>query len=82
MKKYNLNISGYVDNAASKFSMKRLVIYTAISSILTILLFINFLQENYEGKALLFTGVALILILGYTILNIKALIKKIQGSKK
>lgn len=78
MKKYNLNISGYVDNAANKFSMKRLVVYTIISIVLTILLLINFIQENYEGRALLFTGVALILILGYTILNIKALIKKVK----
>ena len=78
MKKYNLNISGYVDNAANKFSMKRLVVYTIISIVLTVLLLINFIQENYEGRALLFTGVALILILGYTILNIKALIKKIK----
>ena len=78
MKKYNLNISGYVDNATNKFSMKRLVVYTIISIVLTVLLLINFIQENYEGRALLFTGVALILILGYTILNIKALIKKIK----
>ena len=78
MKKYNLNINGYVDNATKKFSMKRIIIYTVISLVLTVLLTINFVQENYEGRALLFTGVALILILGYTILNIKALIKKIK----
>ena len=78
MKKYNLNINGYVDNATKKFSMKRIIIYTVISLVLTVLLTINFVQENYEGRALLFTGVALILILGYTILNIKVLIKKIK----
>lgn len=77
MNKYRLNVSGYVDNAAKKFSTLRLTIYTVISLILTILLGISCVKEKYEGIALLFTSIALVLIAGYTILNIKALIKKL-----
>lgn len=76
--KHKLNIQDYSNNAAKNFSLTRIAIYTAISLILTILLGINLVQSNYQGKALLFTGVAFICILGYTLLNISALIKKIK----
>ena len=79
--KRSLDIQGYPENAAKNFSITRIIIYTAFSLILTIALFVNTVQSNYQGMALLFTGVAFVLILGFTILNIKALIIKIKESK-
>lgn len=77
----NLDIKGYPQNAAKNFSFTRILIYTAFSLILTIALFITTLQSNYQGTALLFTGIAFVLIVGFTILNIKALIIKVKESK-
>lgn len=76
--KRKLDIQGYPKNAAKNFSLTKIAVYTTISFILTIALFINSLQSNYQGMALLFTGAAFILILGFTILNLKALIIKIK----
>ena len=80
--KYRLNIKDYTKNAAKNFSLTKLIIFVALSLTLTIMLFVTSLQYDYQGVALLFTGLAFILILGYTILNISALIKKIKDSKK
>ena len=80
--KYKLNIQDYTKNAAKKFSYVKLIIFTIISLALTILLLISALQSNYQGIAFIFTGLVFILIFGYTILNISALIKKIKNSKK
>lgn len=79
--KRNLDIKGYPENAAKNFSFMRIIIYTILSLILTLALFISTLQSNYQGIALLFTAIAFTLILGFTILNIKALIIKTKKSK-
>ena len=79
--KRDLDIKGYPENAAKNFSFTRIIIYTAFSLMLTIALFINTIQSNYQGTALLFTAIAFALILGFTILNIKALIIKTKKSK-
>lgn len=80
-RKYGLNIPGYVDNAAKNFSYKRLIIYTVISLVLTILLAISAYKEHYTGRALIFTSIVTVIIAGYTTLNIMALIKKTQKNK-
>ena len=80
-RKYGLNIPGYVDNAAEKFSYRRLIIYTVISLVLTILLIISAFKEKYTGKAMIFTSIVIVIIAGYTTLNIKALITKIHNDK-
>lgn len=77
----NLDIKGYPENAAKNFSFTRIIIYTAFSLILTMALLITTIQSNYEGTALLFTAIAFALILGFTILNIKALILKYKDTK-
>ena len=79
--KRSIDINGYPENAANNFSIKRIVIYTIISLILAIVLFVDTVKNNYQGMALLFTGVVFVLILGFVILNIKALIIKIKESK-
>lgn len=76
--KYSLNVKDYSKNAAKNFSITRLIIYTLFSLFLTIMLLITSIQYKYEGKALFFTGIAFVLIFGYTILNIKALIIKLK----
>lgn len=76
MKKQKLNIKDYSKNAAKNFSYRRLIIYTILSLTLTILLAISAIQSKYEGKALFFVFIAFIMIAGYTILNIIALINK------
>jgi len=71
-----LNIKNYPENAANNFTLGRIVVYTLISLALSILLVIT--SFGYEGKAMIFTGIAFFMIAGYTILNIKALIIKIK----
>ena len=80
-RKYNLNIAEYSDNAAKNFSKKRLIMYTVVSLILTILLVISSVKEHYTGRALIFTSIVTVIIAGYTTLNIMALIKKMQNEK-
>lgn len=80
-RKYNLNIAGYADNAAEKFSYKRLIIYTIISLVLTVLLIISAFKEKYTGRAMIFTSIVIVIIAGYTSLNIVALIKKRENDK-
>ena len=80
-KKPNLNIAGYADNAARNFSYKRLIIYTIISLVLTILLIVSAVKAKYTGRALIFTSIVIVIIAGYTTLNIVALIKKSQNDK-
>jgi len=75
-KKPKLNIKDYPKNAAENFSLGRLVTYTLISLALTIMLALT--SKGYEGKAMIFTGVAFFMIAGYTLLNIKALIIKLK----
>ena len=79
--KRNLNIQDYTKNAAKNFSMTRLIVYTIISAILTVLLFVTSLQYNYEGVAFIFTGLVFLAIFGYTVLNICAIVKKIKDSR-
>lgn len=79
--KRRLDIKGYPENAAKNFSLTRIIMYTAFSLMLTIALLVTSIRANYQGKALLFTGLAFILIFGFTILNIQALIKKIKDYK-
>lgn len=76
MKRQTINVKDYTKNAANHFSYKRLFIYIAISSALTILLIISIIKNAYTGKALLFSTLALLMIAIYTVLNIIALIKK------
>ena len=80
-RKYNLNVTGYVDNAAEKFSYKRLIVYTIISLVLTVLLIVSAFKEKYTGRAMIFTSIVIVIIAGYTTLNIAALIKKSQNDK-
>lgn len=77
--KRKLDIEGYPENAAKNFSMTRLIIFTAFSALLTILLLVTSLQYNYEGIAFVFTGIVFLAILGFTIMNIIAIVKKIKG---
>lgn len=79
--KYKLNIKDYPFNAAKNFSMTKLVTFTAISIVLTVMLLISIIQNNYQGKALVFTGLAFICVLGYSILNICALVVKTRLNK-
>lgn len=76
MKRTQINIRDYTKNAANNFSYRRLIIYTSVSLLLTILLIISIIKSKYTGKALLFSSLALLMIAAYTILNIIALIKK------
>ncbi|GEM_PF-5118432 len=76
-----LNIKDYTKNAAKNFSMTRLIIYTAFSLLLTVLLLVTTIQYGYTGKALMFTLIALLAIAAYTVLNVIALITKIRNSK-
>ena len=76
MKRYPLNIKDYTKNAAKNFTYGRLFIYTGVSLALTILLILSIFKNGYTGKALLFSSLALLMIIAYTILNIIALIKK------
>lgn len=80
MKKQSLNIANYSKNAAKNFSYTRLVIYTIISMLLTVSLVITMIQYKYEGKAFLFNAVALVMIVGYLFLNIKAIIIKYRNN--
>lgn len=80
-RKYSLNIAEYADNAAKRFSYKRLVIYTLISLVLTVLLIISAFKEKYTGRAMIFTSIVIVIIAGYTALNIMALVKKTQNNK-
>jgi len=75
--KYRLNIAGYCDNAAEKFSYLKLSLFTLFSLGLSALLINEIIKNNYQGKALLFSSIALLLIVGYFILNVIALFKKI-----
>ena len=81
MKKKSLNIKDYSKNAAKNFTYTRLVIYTALSLLLTIALIITMIEYKYEGTAFLFNAVALFMIAGYTFLNIEALITKYKNNK-
>lgn len=76
--KYRLNIVGYCDNAAQKFSYLKLIIFILVCIALALLLFNDIIKQNYQGKALLFSAIALTVIVAYLILNIIALIKKIK----
>lgn len=76
--KHKLNIKGYPDNAAKNFSLTRLVIYTLFSLFLTIMLLVTSLDKHYEGLAFMVTAMTFILILGFTVLNIIAIIRKLN----
>lgn len=78
MIKYPLNIKGYPKNAAKNFSLTKLIVYTAISLLLTIMLLVTTIQYDYAGTALLFTSIAFFLIAGYTVLNVLAIIEKLK----
>ena len=80
MKRRSLDIANYSKNAAKNFSYTRLVIYTIISMLLTVSLVITMIQYKYEGKAFLFNAVALVMIVGYLFLNIKAIIIKYRNN--
>jgi len=77
--KRKLDIIGYPDNAANNFSWTRLIAYTVFSIILSVLLIITTIGYQYEGKALTFSIIGILLIVGYSILNILAIIKKIRN---
>lgn len=79
--KHRLNVADYSKNAAKNFSFYKLLTITLISIVLTIMLLVTSLQYNYQGKALLFVGIAFMLIFGYSILNIQALLIKIRNKK-
>jgi len=75
-----LDIKNYVENASNNFSLNRLIAYTLISIILTVLLAITTIKQDYSGTPLIYISIAFVLILGYTILNILALIRKIKDN--
>lgn len=77
--KYSLDIKNYPQNAAKNFPLSRIIFYTCFSVLLTVLLAITTIKAGYTGKALLFSGIAFILILGYSVLNIMALIIKLKN---
>lgn len=77
--KYRLDVMNYPSNAANNFSFLKLIIFTCVSLILTIALLVNTINQGYTGKALVFTSLAFLLIFGYSILNIIALIIKIKN---
>lgn len=76
--KRRLNIKDYTKNAQKNFSVGRLFLYTALSVALTVMLFVTSINEHYEGTAFIFTWFVFVLILGFTVLNIIALINKIK----
>lgn len=78
MRKYPLNIKGYPKNAAKNFSLTKLIIFTAFSLLLTIMLAVTTYQYDYAGTALLFTSIAFFLIAGFTVLNVLAIIYKLK----
>ena len=80
-KRPSLNISGYSDNAAEKFSFVRLGIYTVVSIALAIALAFSTIGQGYSNSGMIFTGIAFLMISGYALLNIIAIIKKIQNEK-
>lgn len=78
MKRKSLNVKDYVKNAAKHFSFTRLFIYLFVSLALTIGLLLSILKGQYEGVALTFSMIALLLIAGYSVMNILAIVKKIK----
>lgn len=80
-KRPSLNIGGYADNAADKFSFVRLGIYTAVSLALAIALVFSAIGQGYSNSGIIFTGIAFLMISGFAALNIVAIIKKIQNEK-
>lgn len=82
MKRKALNIKDYTKNAAINFTYTRLIIYTVVSLILSISLIVTMIEYKYEGTAFLFNAVALVMIVGYLFLNIKAILTKINNSKQ
>ena len=76
MRTRRLDIAHYVENASKNLSYRRLFIYTCICVIFTILMILTITKNKYEGKALVFSSIALILIAAYGVLNILALFRK------
>lgn len=76
MKRHSLDVANYSNNAANNFSYTRLIVYTIISLLLSVILIVTMIKYKYEGKAFLFNAVALVMITGYLFLNIKALFIK------
>lgn len=81
MRTRRLDIAHYVENASKNLSYKRLFIYTCICLIFTVLMIITIIKNKYEGKALIFSSVVLILIAAYGVLNILALFRKNKESR-
>lgn len=81
MRTRRLDIAHYVENASKNLSYKRLFIYTCICLIFTALMIITIIKNKYEGKALIFSSVVLILITAYGVLNILALFRKNKESR-
>ena len=81
MRTRRLDITHYVENASKNLSYKRLFIYTCMCLIFTVLMIITIIKNKYEGKALIFSSVVLILIAAYGVLNILALFRKNKESR-
>lgn len=81
MRTRRLDIAHYVENASKNLSYRRLFIYTCISIVFTVLMILTIIKNKYEGKALIFSSVVLILIAAYGVLNILALFRKNSNSK-
>jgi len=79
-KKNRFSLNSYPINAAKYFTFKRLIIYTAISAILSILLTLT--SAGYDGLMAVFTNFALFMILTCTIMNVMAIIIKIRITKQ
>lgn len=73
-----LNIKDYSKNASKNFSYTRLIIYLVISIALDTLLVISMLKQDYKGIGLVFCLIVFMLVLGFIILNIMAIIEKIK----
>ena len=58
------NIKNYVKNASKYFSLKKLVLFTVFSLILSVLLAISIIKAHYEGVGLIFSIIVLALIIG------------------
>lgn len=81
MRTRRLDIAHYVENATKNLSYRRLFIYTCVCIIFTILMILTIINNKYEGKALIFSSIVLILIASYGVLNILALFRKSNKSK-
>ena len=76
--KYKLDIVNYCENAAKNFSMNKLLTFTAVSLVLTVLLAVTTYKQHYVGTPFIFCILVLCIISAYTFMNLKAILIKIK----